>query len=112
MAGNFGKGIARHFVANSTAKTTTVQCAPFYIWEIGDGEEEASDSSSMVEGRCEYLEGSGESEALNASSGKETAADAWGSSTEGDVTWREVSISQSEAAVSPVREAEVVLRRA
>jgi hypothetical protein len=60
-----------------------VQCAPFYIWESGDGEEEAG-SSSVVEGRREGLKGSGESEAFGAAGGKEAAADAQRGGAEGD----------------------------
>jgi hypothetical protein len=40
-----------------------------------NGEEEAG-SASVVEGRCEELKGSGESETLGASGGEEAASDA------------------------------------
>ena len=47
----------------------------FLILESGDGEEEASDSSSVVEGRCEESPGVGESEAVAPAGSEEAASD-------------------------------------
>jgi hypothetical protein len=66
------------------------------------GEKEAG-SASVVEGRRENLKDSGESEAFGASGGEEAAADARCGGAEGDVTRRQVSIGQSEAAVGAGR---------
>jgi hypothetical protein len=66
-----------------------------------DGEDETG-SADVVEGRCEKLEGYGESEALGASGGEETASDARRRSAEGHDSWRKFSLNQSEAAVAAV----------
>jgi hypothetical protein len=69
----------------------------FYL-RSDDGEEEAG-SAGVVEGGCEDLEDSCQSEAFGAAGGEEIAADARGSGAESDVTSRQVSIGQAEAAV-------------
>ena len=74
-----------------------------FIFRSDDGEEEAG-SACVVEGRCEELKGSRESEALGASGGEEAASDARRRCAEGDVARREVSIGQSKAAVTRVVE--------
>ena len=72
-----------------------------FLLRSDDGEEEAG-STSLVEGRCENLKGSGESEAFGAAGGEETAADARRRCAEGHATRGEISIGQSEAAVAGV----------
>ena len=78
-----------------------------FLLRSGDGEEEASGNSSVVEGRCEELKGSGESEALGCSGGEEVASDARGCSTEGNGAGCAVQVDQSEAQSLRAREGEI-----
>jgi Amidohydrolase family len=70
-----------------------------FISGVGDGEEEASGNSSVVERGHEEFKDSGESEALGASGGEEAASDARRGGTESHETWRKFSLNQSETAV-------------
>jgi hypothetical protein len=69
-----------------------------FLLRSHDGEEEAG-SASVVEGRCEKLKGSGESETLWASGGEEAASDPWRSCAKSYETGGEIHIHHSKAAV-------------
>jgi hypothetical protein len=60
-----------------------------FVLRSNDGKE-AAGSASVVKGRCESDEGSGEGETLGSSGGEKTAADTWGGRTESDDIGREV----------------------
>ena len=87
---------ARTFDIRCTRKPTMRA----FLLRSGDGEEKASDNSSVVARGCEKFEGSGESETLRASGGEEAASDTWRSRTESHEAWRKFSLNQSETAVA------------
>jgi hypothetical protein len=72
-----------------------------FLLRSDDGEGEAG-SACVVEGRCENLKGSGESEAFGAAGGEEAASNAWRSRTESHESWGKFSVNQSETAVAAI----------
>jgi len=71
----------------------------FFISENGNGEEKASGSASVVEGRCEELKGSGESEAVRTSGGEEAASYSERGCAKSYEAGGEIHIHHSKAAV-------------